>query len=95
MLGVLVEWGDCSRGAEPRVDGDVVLVFVAQATVVGDADVFFQLGDLHTQTPRIWTFFKRYILVISIRFSSCTQAKTFLRHAAQEVDRVGWKPERG
>ena len=51
VLGVLVQRGHGSRGAEPRVDGDVLLVFVvAKATVVGDADVVFQLGDLPTQS---------------------------------------------
>lgn len=38
--------GDGARGPKPGINGDVLLLPVAQATVIGDADVLLQLWDL-------------------------------------------------
>jgi hypothetical protein len=38
--------GDSSLGTKPGIDGDLVLLPVAQATVIRDADVLLQLRDL-------------------------------------------------
>lgn len=46
LLRVLMEGRDGSLGTKPGVNGDLFFVPVAQATVVGDADVPLQLRDL-------------------------------------------------
>lgn len=46
LLGVMMQWGDGSLGTKPGIDSDLFLFSVAQATVIGDADVLFQLWDL-------------------------------------------------
>lgn len=46
LLRILVKRGHGASGTEPGVDGDLLLVPVAQAAVIGDADVLLQLRDL-------------------------------------------------
>ena len=46
LLRVLMERRDGSLGTKPGVNGDLFFVPIAQATVVGDADVPLQLRDL-------------------------------------------------
>lgn len=46
LLGVMMQRGDSSFGTKPGIDSDLFLFPIAQATVIGDADVLFQLWDL-------------------------------------------------
>lgn len=39
--------------AEPGIDGDLLFLPVAQAAVIGDADVLLQLGDLTEHMRRV------------------------------------------
>lgn len=46
LLRVLMKGGHSALGAKPGINGDLFLRPVAQAAVVGDADVLPQLRDL-------------------------------------------------
>lgn len=48
-----MEWGDGALWAEPGIDGDLLFLPVAQAAVIGDADVLLQLGDLTEHMRRV------------------------------------------
>lgn len=41
-----MKWGHSAWGPKPGIDGDVLVLPVTEATVVGDADVLLQLWDL-------------------------------------------------